>query len=318
MSRYNLGTNAEIHYIRSIIAHLCDIRTINCAAIIMTEFLSLREAISKYLSPGMSVAMEGFTHLIPHAAGQEIIRQNIRNLSLIRMTPDIIYDQMIGMGSADKITFSWGGNPGVGSLHRFRDAYQKAYPHKITFIEHAHAAMANAYAAGASGLPCAMFKGYRGTTYPEVNKDIKFIECPFTGEKLTIIPSIQPDLAIVHAQKADKMGNIWLKGIIGVQKEAILAAKYSLVTVEEIVDRVSEEQGGVVIPKWVIDAVSLVPMGAFPSYTEGYYNRSNDFYIKWDKISASREDFKKWMEEFVLSTRDFSEFIKKIKEYGYV
>jgi glutaconate CoA-transferase subunit A len=283
----------------------------------MTEFLNLKEAISKFVSPGMAIAMEGFTHLIPHAAGQEIIRQNIRHLSLIRMTPDIIYDQMIGMGSADKVTFSWGGNPGVGSLHRFRDAYQKDYPHKITFVEHAHAAMANAYAAGASGLPCAAFKGYQGTSYPEVNSNIRFMECPFTGERLTLVPSIQPDLTIVHAQKADKIGNIWLKGIIGVQKEAILSAKRSLVTVEEIVDHVDEDQGGIVIPRWVIDAVSLVPKGAFPSYTEGYYNRSNDFYIKWDKISADRNNFKEWMDKFILSTKDFSQLMEKLKQHGY-
>jgi len=283
----------------------------------MTEFLSLKEAIQRYVKPGMSVSMEGFTHLIPHAAGQEIIRQDIHHLSLIRMTPDIIYDQMIGMGCADEIMFSWGGNPGVGSLHRFRDAYQSDYPHKMTFIEHAHAAMANGYASGASGMPCAIFKGYQGTSYPEVNSNIRFIDCPFTGETLTAVPSILPDLAIVHAQKADKQGNIWLKGIVGVQKEAILAAKQSVVTVEEIVDHLDEGQGGIVIPRWVIDCVSCVPMGAFPSYTEGYYNRSNDFYIKWDSISADRDNFKDWMHEFVLCTKDFSEFITKLRKHGY-
>jgi glutaconate CoA-transferase subunit A len=283
----------------------------------MTDFLSLREAIRKYVKPGMTISMEGFTHLIPHAAGQEIIRQNIRQLSLIRMTPDIIFDQMIGMGCTDKVTFSWGGNPGVGSLHRFRDAYQKDYPHKITFIEHAHAAMANGYAAGASGMPCAIFKGYQGTSYPEVNPDIQFIDCPFTGETLTAVPSIRPDLAIVHAQKADKSGNIWLKGIVGVQKEAILASNQSIVTVEEIVDEVNEDNGGIVIPRWVINAICTVPMGAFPSYTEGYYNRSNEFYIKWDKISSDRDTFKDWMNDFVLKTRDFSEYLEKLKIHGY-
>jgi len=283
----------------------------------MPEFISLKDAISKYVHPGISVAMEGFTHLIPHAAGLEIIRQKKRNLSLIRMTPDIIYDQMIGMGCADKMTFSWGGNPGVGSLHRFRDAYENEYPHKMIFTEHAHAAMANAYVAGASGLPCAVFKGYRGTSYSKVNQDIKFIDCPFTGETLTAVPAIKPDLTIVHAQKADKEGNIWLKGIVGIQKEAILAAKQSIVTVEEIVDRISEDQGGIIIPRWVINAISCVPLGAFPSYTEGYYNRFNDFYIKWDKISADRNYFHEWMNEFVLSTNDFSETMSKLKDKGY-
>lgn len=167
-------------------------------------------------------------------------------------------------------------------------------------------------------MPCAIFKGYRGTSYPKVNPNIKFMDCPFTGETLTVVPAINPDLTIIHAQKADKQGNIWLKGIIGIQKEAILAAKQSIVTVEEIVDRVDESNGGVVIPRWVINAVCCVPNGAFPSYTEGYYNRSNDFYIHWDKISADRQRFQDWMEEFVLSTNDFSEFILKLKEQGNV
>lgn len=284
----------------------------------MTEFISLKEAVKKYVKPGMRVAMEGFTHLIPHAAGLEIIRQKIKGLSLIRLTPDIIYDQMIGMGCADELMFSWGGNPGVGSLHRFRDAYEHEYPHKMKFEEHAHAAMANAWVAGASGMPCAIFKGYRGTSYPEINPNIKFMDCPFTGETLTVVPAINPDLTIIHAQKADKQGNIWLKGIIGIQKETILAAKQSIVTVEEIVDRVDESNGGVVIPRWVINAVCCVPNGAFPSYTEGYYNRSNDFYIHWDKISSDRQRFQDWMQEFVLSTNDFSEFMLKLKEQGNV
>jgi len=283
----------------------------------MTEFLELREAVSKYVKPGMEVTMEGFTHLIPHAAGLEIIRQKIKNLSLIRMTPDIIYDQMIGMGCADKLTFSWGGNPGVGSLHRLRDAYEQEYPHKMTFDEHAHAAMANAYEAGASNMPCAVYKGYRGTDYPDNNPNIKFIQCPFTGEELTVVPAIKPDLTIIHAQKADRQGNIWINGIVGIQKEAILAARTSIVTVEEIVDQVDEKQGGKVIPRWVVDAVCLEPKGAFPSYAEGYYNRSNSFYIRWDEVSRDRQKFIDWMETFVFSTVDFSEFLSKLKAHGY-
>jgi len=278
----------------------------------MTEFLSLKEAVRKYVKPGISLAMEGFTHLIPHAAGLEIIRQKIRHLALIRMTPDIIYDQMIGMGCADKLMFSWGGNPGIGSLHRIRDAYEHDYPHPMEILEHTHAAMANGWVAGASGMPCAIFKGYRGTSYPDINPDIKFISCPFTGELLTAVPAINPDVSIVHAQKADKQGNIWLNGITGIQKEAILAAGQSIVTVEEIVDRVDEKNGGTVIPRWVINAVCCVPGGAFPSYTEGYYNRNNDFYILWDKISSDRQKFLDWMDEYVFSTTDFAEFLVKI------
>jgi len=283
----------------------------------MTEFLSLKKAVSKFVKPGMSVALEGFTHLIPHAAGMEIIRQKIQHLTLIRMTPDIVYDMMIGMGCADKLMFSWGGNPGVGSLHRLRDAAEHDFPHKLEILEHAHAAMANAWVAGASGMPCAIFKGYQGTDYPQINPDIRFMDCPFTGEKLTVVPAINPDLSIVHAQKADREGNIWLAGIIGIQKEAMLAADTCVVTVEEVVDQVDEKSGGTVVPRWVVDAVCTVPRGAFPSYTEGYYNRSNDFYIYWDSISKDRQVFKDWMDEFVLSTKDFQEFLTKVESISY-
>jgi glutaconate CoA-transferase subunit A len=283
----------------------------------MTEFIDLKTAVKKYVKPGLSVAMEGFTHLIPHAAGLEIIRQKIQHLTLIRMTPDIIYDQMIGMGCADKLMFSWGGNPGVGSLHRLRDACEHDYPHAMEIVEHAHAAMANAWVAGASGMPCAIFKGYRGTDYPEINPDIRFMDCPYTGEKLTLVPAINPDLAIVHAQKADRAGNIWLSGITGIQKEVLLASKKSIVTVEEIVDRVDEKNGGTVIPRWVIHAVCCEPHGSFPSYTEGYYNRSNDFYKYWDHISKDRKLFSDWMEEFVLSTSGFPEFLAKTERIFY-
>lgn len=284
----------------------------------MTEFLSLREAIQKYVTPGSSLAMEGFTHLIPHAAGLEIIRQKIRHLSLIRLTPDIIYDQMIGIGCADKLKFSWGGNPGVGSLHRLRDACEKEFPHPMKIEEHSHAAMVHAYAAGASNMPCAVFKGYQGTSYPDVNPNIRFIECPFTGETLTAVPAIRPEVAIIHAQRADRQGNIWLNGIVGIQKEALLASRNSIVTVEEIVDQVDEKHGGIVIPRWVVGAVCCVPKGAFPSYAYGYYNRSNDFYVQWDEISRDRQRFRDWMEEFVLSTNDFNDFLSMLKEHNHV
>jgi glutaconate CoA-transferase subunit A len=284
----------------------------------VTELMHLEDAVRKYVKPGCSVAAEGFTHLIPHAAGLEIIRQEIRHLTLIRMTPDIIYDQLIGMGCADKLVFSWGGNPGVGSLYRLRDAYEKGIPHPVEFEEHAHAAMANAYQAGASGLPVAIFKGYRGTEYPEVNSNIRFIECPFTGEQLTAIPALRPDVAIIHAQRADREGNIWLRGILGVQKEAVLASRHSIVTVEEIVDSVDESRGGSVIPRWAVSAVCAVPMAAFPSYAEGYYDRSNGFYVRWGEVSKDLATFREWMETFVLSTRGNNEYLAKLREHGYV
>jgi glutaconate CoA-transferase subunit A len=284
----------------------------------VTEFLDLSDAVKKYVKPGCSLAAEGFTHLIPHAAGLEIIRQGIRHLTLIRMTPDIIYDQLIGMGCADKLVFSWGGNPGVGSLYRLRDAYEKGVPHPMEFEEHAHAAMANAYQAGAAGLPVAIFKGYRGTEYPDVNPNIRFIDCPFTGERLTAIPALRPDLAIIHAQRADRDGNIWLRGILGVQKEAVLASRHSIVTVEEVVDSVDESQGGTVIPRWAVGTVCTVPMAAFPSYAEGYYDRSNGFYVRWGEVSKDLATFREWMDTFVLSTGDNSEYLAKLREHGYV
>jgi len=202
----------------------------------MARFLSLGEAVATAIRDGDTVAMEGFTHLIPFAAAHEVIRQRRRRLTLIRMTPDLIYDQLIGMGCADKLVFSWVGNPGVGSLYRFRDAYENGWPAPIAIEEHSHAAMANAYEAGAAGLPFALFRGYRGVDLPKVNPNIKQITCPFTGEQLAAVPAIRPDVAVVHALRADRTGNVLIEGIVGVQKEAVLAAKRSLVTVEEIVD----------------------------------------------------------------------------------
>lgn len=267
----------------------------------MAEFLSLSEAIDKFVHDGDVVAMEGFTHLIPFAAGHEVIRQQRRNLTLIRMTPDILYDQLIGMGAARKLIFSWGGNPGVGSLHRFRDAIERGWPHSLEIEEHSHAAMANAYEAGAAGLPCAFFRGYRGSDLPVVNPNIKFVNCPFTGEELACIPSHRPDVAIIHAQRADREGNVLIAGIVGVQKEAVLAAQRAVVTVEEIVDDLeTQSPNAVVLPAWTVSAVATAPGGARPSYTHGYYSRDNSFYKAWDGISRDRQTFLDWMNANVL------------------
>jgi glutaconate CoA-transferase subunit A len=217
------------------------------------------------------------------------------------MTPDLIYDQMIGMGCADKAVFSWGGNPGVGSLHRFRDAVENGWPNPLAIEEHSHAAMANAYDAGAAGLPCAVFRGYIGADLPKVNLNIKFITCPFTGERLAAVPAIRPDVGIVHAQKADRAGNVMLEGIVGVQKEAVLASKRALVTVEEIVDDFGPRSlNAVILPAWTVSAIAQVPGGAYPSYAQGYYKRDNSFYIAWDKISRERDTFLAWMKANVL------------------
>jgi glutaconate CoA-transferase subunit A len=202
----------------------------------VADLLSLPDAIAALVSDGDSVALEGFTHLIPFAAGHELIRQDRRDLTLIRMTPDLIYDQMIGMGCARKLVFSWGGNPGVGSLHRFRDAVEKDWPHPLELEEHSHAGMANRYVAGASGLPFAVLRGYRGTDLAGRTATVRPITCPFTGERLTAVPALNPDVTVVHAQRADRRGNVQLWGITGIQKEAVLAARRSLVTVEEVVE----------------------------------------------------------------------------------
>lgn len=267
----------------------------------MALMQKLAEAVEANLRDGDTVAMEGFTHLIPFASGHEIIRQKRKDLTLIRMTPDLIYDQLIGMGAAKKMIFSWGGNPGVGSLHRFRDAYEQGWPVKLEIEEHSHAAMANAYDAAAAGLPFAVFRGYRGAELPRVNPNIKEVKCPFTGEMLSAVPAVKLDVAFIHAQKADRQGNVLLEGIVGVQKQAVLAAKKSVVTVEEIVDDFGERSPNtIILPHWTITSVVEVPGGAHPSYTHGYYKRDNAFYKQWDEIARDRESFRAWIDENVM------------------
>jgi glutaconate CoA-transferase subunit A len=266
-----------------------------------TTIKPLPDAVAGLVRDGDAVALEGFTHLIPFAAGHEVIRQGRRDLELIRMTPDLLYDQMIGMGCARKLVFSYGGNPGVGSLHRFRDAVEHGWPRPLELEEHSHAGMANRYAAGASDLPFAVMRGYAGTDL-ESRTTVRPITCPFTGERLTAVPALRPDVAIIHAQEADRRGNVQLWGIPGVQKEAVLAARRSLVTVERIVDELEPRPGGVVIPGWVVDAVAEAPGGAHPSYAHGITDRDNDAYREWDRISRDRDTFLAWMREHVLDT----------------
>jgi glutaconate CoA-transferase subunit A len=268
----------------------------------VADIIPLDEAVGRYVRDGDVVAMEGFTHLIPFAAGHEIVRQGRRDLTLVRMTPDIIYDQLIGMGCAAKLVFSWGGNPGVGSLHRFRDAVENGWPRPLAIEEHSHAAMANAFTAGASGLPFAVLRGYVGSDLRSVNDRIATVTCPFTGEELAAVPALRPDVAIVHAQRADRAGNVLVEGIVGVQKEAVLAAGRAVVTVEEIVDDLAPPSpNSVVLPSWTVDAVAVASGGAAPSYAHGYYDRDNGFYQEWDDISRDRERFLAWMDEHVLA-----------------
>jgi glutaconate CoA-transferase subunit A len=272
----------------------------------MAEIVSLADALATVIRDGDAVAMEGFTHLIPFAAGHEVIRQGRRDLTLIRMTPDVIYDQLIGAGCASKLIFSWGGNPGVGSLHRFRDAVENAWPVPLQLEEHSHAGMANRYVAGAAGVPFAVLRGYRGTGLEGLagldgHPAVRPIACPFTGETLTAVAALNPDVAVIHAQRADRAGNVQLWGITGVQKEAVLSARRAVVTVEEIVPELRPQPGAIVLPGWTVDCIAQVPGGAHPSYALGYSQRDNDFYVAWDAISRERESFQRWLETDVFA-----------------
>jgi len=284
----------------------------------LARVADLREAVAELVHDGDSVALEGFTHLIPTAAAHEIIRQERKDLTLIRMTPDLIYDQMIGMGCAKKLVFSWGGNPGVGSLHRFRDAVENEWPAPLEIEEHSHAGMANRYVAGASNLPFAVLRGYVGTDLPKVTQTIAPIRCPFTGEELMAVPALNPDVSVIHAQQADSRGNVAIWGISGIQKEAVLSARRAIATVEEIVEELEPHSFQIVLPAVVIDAIAVEPMGAHPSYADGYYQRDNGFYEAWDPIGRDRETFRSWMEEHVLGTENFGEYLRSVRGEGMV
>ena len=273
----------------------------------MPQILSLSDAVAAHVADGHSVALEGFTHLIPFAAAHEIIRQGRRDLTLIRMTPDVIYDQMIGMDCVRRLVFSYAGNPGAGLLRRMRDAVENGWPGPLELEEHSHAAMATAYEAGAAGLPFGVLRGYRGADLGEVNPNIRAVTCPFTGEELAAVPALKPDVAVIHAQKADRSGNVLIEGIVGVQKEAVLAAGAAIVTFEEMVDDLRGLSDGAgphpnacVIPGWCVDALCHVPGGAHPSYAAGYYPRDNAAYLAWDRIAADRDLFRRWMDEHVI------------------
>ncbi len=277
-------------------------------------FLTLKDLIAQHVRDGQMVALEGFTHLIPFAAGHEIIRQGRKDLHLVRMTPDLIYDQMIGAGCARALTFSWGGNPGVGSLHRLRDAVEHGWPRPLELHEHSHAGMAAGYTAGAARLPFGMLRGYAGTDLDRVNPQIRRVACPYTGELLATVPALNPDVTLIHAQKADRAGNVHLTGIIGAQKEAALAARTLLVTVEEVVEDLAAPQNAVIIPGFAVTAVAAVPGGAHPSYAQGYYARDNAFCRAWDEISRDRNTFLRWLDGHVRGTQDHAQFLASMEQ----
>ena len=280
----------------------------------MPEFLPLADAIAKHVADGTCLALEGFTHLIPFAAGHELIRQKRMDLHLVRMTPDLIYDQLIGVGAARKLTFSWGGNPGVGSLHRLRDAVENGWPRPLEIDEHSHAAMAVAYRAGAARLPFGMLRGYIGTDLPGKNARIRHVSCPYTGEQLATVPAVNPDVTILHAQRADRRGNVAIDGIVGAAREAALAAAKLLVTVEKLVDELPPAMNNIVLPHFTVTAISVCAGGAWPSYAHGDYARDNDFYLKWDAIARDRAQFSAWIDRHVRATADHRAFLASLRE----
>ena len=279
----------------------------------MADILQLKDAIAAHVADGACVALEGFTHLIPFAAGHELIRQGRRDLHLVRMTPDLVYDQLIGAGAVRRLTFSWGGNPGVGSLHRLRDAVENQWPRALELDEHSHAGMAAAYRAGAARLPFGMLRGYIGTDLVKQNPRIGKVTCPYTGEALATVPAINPDVTILHAQRADHRGNVAIVGIIGAAREAGLAAAKLLVTVEEIVDELPPAMNGIVLPHFTVTAISHCPAGAWPSYAHGCYARDNDFYLRWDAIARDRERFTAWIDRHIRKTSDHRAFLASLQ-----
>jgi glutaconate CoA-transferase subunit A len=272
-------------------------------------FATLEELVARFVADGQCVALEGFTHLIPFAAAHELIRQERRNLHLVRMTPDLVYDQLVGAGCASALTFSWGGNPGVGSLHRLRDAVENDWPHPLAIHEHSHAGMAAAYVAGAARLPFGLLRGYEGGDLAQHNPQVRFVDCPYTGQRLATVPALNPDVTILHAQAADRRGNVLVRGIVGAQKEAALAAATLLVTVEQVVDELDAPMNAIVLPHFCVSGVACVPGGAWPSYAQGHYARDNAFYQAWDAIARDRASFLAWIDAHVRRTRTHADFL---------
>lgn len=270
----------------------------------MAEIGALSDVLADTVPDGTTVALEGFTHLIPHAAGHELIRRDRRDLTLLRMTPDVLADQLIGAGCVERLVFSWGGNPGVGPLPRLRDAVERGWPRPLRLSEHSHAGMVAAYQAGAAGLPFGTTRADVGTDLVEVTDDLTELACPFTEQPVVAVRAHRPDVTVIHAQRADRDGAVQLWGIVGIQREAALAADRTVVTVEEIVDELSPRPGAVVLPSWTVDAVCPVPGGSHPSYAAGFSQRDNDFYRRWQAVSEDRSGFRAWLDEHVRGVAD--------------
>jgi len=277
-----------------------------------SKVVSMRDAIATHVHDGDTVVIEGFTHLICFAAGHEIIRQQRRDLTLCRLTPDLIYDQMIAAGCARKLVFSWAGNPGAGSLHAFRRAAEGKAP-ALELEEYSHFGMVARLSAGAARIPFWTMRNYMGTDLPKANRQIRTVRCPYTGETLATVPALNPDVTIIHAQRADQSGNTQIWGLLGVQKEAAFASRRVIVVVEELVDEtvIRADPNRTIIPSLAVDAVVVEPWGAHPSYAQGYYDRDNQFYVGWEKISRDPAALSRYLDQFVLGVKDRAEYLER-------
>jgi glutaconate CoA-transferase subunit A len=277
---------------------------------------TMRDAVADLVHDGDTVAIEGFTHLISFAAGHEIIRQRKRDLELCRLTPDLIYDQMVAAGVARKLTFSWMGNPGAGSLHAIRRRVERGDPAPLEVDEYSHFGMVGRYTAGAANLPFFPLRSYFESDLPRVNPNIRPVASPFDGEVVYAVPPLRPDVTVVHAQRADRLGNTQVWGLLGCQREAAFAARRVIVVVEELVDEavVRADPNRTLIPGIKVDAVVVCPRGAHPSFTQGYYDRDNRFYLEWEAISRDPEKLEAWLDEWVRSTGDHAEYVAKLGE----
>ena len=276
--------------------------------------MAMDEAIRRFVHDGDVVVIEGFTHLICFAAAHEIIRQRRRDLTVCRLTPDLIYDQLIGAGCVRRLVFSWAGNPGAGPLYALRRAVEHGIPNSIELEEYSHYGMVARLTAGAARLPFYPLRNYRGSDLPRVNPLIKTIVCPFTGEELAAVPALNPDTAIIHAQRADENGNAQIWGLIGVQKEAAFASRNTILVAEEIVSEsvIRSDPNRTLIPGMIVSAVVHEPFGCHPSFAQGFYDRDNDFYVRWREISQNESLFNKYLDEWVYGLRDRSEYVRRM------
>jgi len=282
----------------------------------VNKVVSMQRAVAELVHDGDTLAIEGFTHLIGFAAGHEVIRQRKRDLTLCRLTPDVVYDQMIGAGVARKLVFSWLGNPGVGSLHAVRRRVERADPEPLEIEEYSHFGMIGRYTAGAANLPFYPLRSYAESDLPRVNPNIRPVTSPFGGETIYAVPPLNPDVAIIHAQRADRAGNTQIWGLLGCQREAAFAARRVIVVVEELVDEsvIRSDPNRTLIPGLKVAAVVVCPRGAHPSYAQGYYDRDNRFYLEWEQISRDPARLDAWLDEWVHGTRDHAEYVAKLGE----